>query len=112
MDMGSANGSTARTAVKEYGCNASCVVCIDISQGFNTNNAELSAAAGLSDKIIIPGERSFFDTQMPTESMDAIMSQDSFMHVSTEHHRAIEEAARVLKPGGVMAFADLMQTDN
>lgn len=43
--------------------------------------------------------------------MDAIMSQDSFMHVSTEHHRAIEEAARVLKPGGVMAFTDLMQTD-
>lgn len=33
------------------------VVCIDISQGFNKNNAELSAAAGLSDKIIIPGER-------------------------------------------------------
>lgn len=33
------------------------VVCIDISRGFNTVNAKLSAAAGLSDKIIIPGER-------------------------------------------------------
>lgn len=33
------------------------VVCIDVSRGFNTVNAKLSAAAGLSDKIIIPGER-------------------------------------------------------
>ncbi|CAM9145359.1 unnamed protein product, partial [Ectocarpus sp. 4 AP-2014] len=54
MDMGSAHGSTARMAAKEHGCN---VVCIDISRGFNTVNAKLSAAAGLSDKIIIPGER-------------------------------------------------------
>lgn len=56
--------------------------------------------------------RSFFDTEMPAESMDAVLSQDAFSHASTEHHRAIEEAARVLKPGGVMAFTDLMQTGN
>lgn len=56
--------------------------------------------------------RSFFDTQMPAESMDAVLSQDAFSHASTEHHRAIEEAARVLKPGGLMAFTDLMQTGN
>ncbi|CAM9795112.1 unnamed protein product [Scytosiphon promiscuus] len=107
MDMGSAHGSTARAAAKEYGCN---VVCIDVSRGFNTANAKLSADAGLSDKIIIPGDRSFFETQMPSESMDAVLSQDAFSHASTEHHRAIEEAARVLKPGGLMAFTDLMQT--
>lgn len=33
------------------------VVCIEISRGFNARNAELSSTAGLSDKIIIPGER-------------------------------------------------------
>ncbi|CAN0361205.1 unnamed protein product, partial [Ectocarpus sp. 12 AP-2014] len=109
MDMGSAHGSTARMAAKEHGCN---VVCIDISRGFNTVNAKLSAAAGLSDKIIIPGERSYFDTEMPAASMDAVLSQDAFGHASTEHHRAIKEAARVLKPGGVMAFSDFMQSDH
>lgn len=44
--------------------------------------------------------------------MDAVISQDAFGHASTEHHRAIKEAARVLKPGGVMAFSDFMQSDD
>lgn len=44
--------------------------------------------------------------------MDAVISQDSFSHASTEHHRAIQEAARVLKPGGLFVFTDLMQTDS
>lgn len=33
------------------------MVCIDVSQRENAVNAELSAATGLADKIIIPGER-------------------------------------------------------
>lgn len=49
---------------------------------------------------------------MPAASVDAVVSQDAFGHASTEHHRAIKEAARVLKPGGVMAFSDFMQSDD
>lgn len=48
---------------------------------------------------------------MPSSSMDVVVSQDSFSHASTEHYRVIEEAARVLKPGGIMAFTDIMQSD-
>ena len=33
------------------------MVCIDLSAAGNADNAKRSAAAGLSEKIIIPGER-------------------------------------------------------
>eukprot|EP00752_Nemacystus_decipiens_P001274 g1270.t1 len=107
-DFGAGFGSTARAAAREYGCN---VECVEISQGFNAANAEFSAAEGLSSQILIPDQRSFFDTKLPAGSMDVVISQDSFCHCSTEHHRAVAEAARVLRPGGLFVFTDLMQTD-
>ena len=55
--------------------------------------------------------RSYFDTGMEASSMDVVVSQDSYVHASTEHHRAVKEAARVLKPGGVFVFSDLMRSD-
>lgn len=48
---------------------------------------------------------------MADESMDVVISQDSFLHAGTEQYRAVKEAARVLKPGGVMVFSDLMQPE-
>lgn len=44
--------------------------------------------------------------------MDAVVSQDAIAHAGQEHHRVIKEAARVLKPGGLMAFSDLTQSDD
>lgn len=87
------------------------VVCIDVSREENAVNRELSAAAGLTDKIIIPGERSYFETGLPANSIDAVVSQDSLLHAGTEQYRALKEASRVLKPGALMAFTDLMQSE-
>lgn len=38
------------------------VVCINISRRQNEINVALTKAAGLEDKITIPGEMSFFET--------------------------------------------------
>ena len=43
--------------------------------------------------------------------MDIVVSQDSLGHASTEHFRAVKEAARVLKPGGIFVITDLMRSD-
>ena len=72
----------------------------------------MNKAAGLEDKIIIPGEISFFDTGMPDSSFDVVISQDSMLHAGSGRPRAIAEAARVLKPGGRMVLTDYIQAED
>ena len=87
------------------------VICINITKKENRVNAALTKAAGLEDKIVIPGEKSFFETGMPDSSCDAACSQDALLHGGKERHKAIAEVARVLKPGGRMVFTDIMQSE-
>ncbi|CAN0442383.1 unnamed protein product, partial [Laminaria digitata] len=108
MDLGSGYGGTARVAAKELGCK---VVCINIAKRENGINVALTNAAGLEDKISVPGEKSFFDTGLPDSSCDVVCSQDALLHAGSERHRALAEAARVLKPGGRMVFTDIMQSE-
>ncbi|CAM9539498.1 unnamed protein product [Pylaiella littoralis] len=108
MDMGSGYGGTARVAAKKFGCK---VVCINVASRENEINAGLSKDAKLDDKVIIPGEKSFFETGMPDGSCDVVTSQDALLHAGSERHRALAEAARVLKPGGRMVFTDIMQSE-
>ena len=83
----------------------------NISKRQNDKNIALNKEAGLEAKISVPGEKSFFDTGMPDSSCDVVCSQDAFCHAGTERHKALEEAARVLKPGGRLVFTDFMQTE-
>lgn len=59
-----------------------------------------------------PKELSCFDTGLEANSFDLVTSQDALMHCGNERHRAIEEAARILKPGGFMSFTDCMKSNN
>ncbi|CAM9665097.1 unnamed protein product, partial [Ectocarpus sp. 12 AP-2014] len=88
------------------------VVCINVASRENGVNAALNKAAGLEDMVIIPGEKSFFETGMPGASCDVVTSQDALLHAGSERHRALGEAARVLKPGGRMVFTDIMQAEH
>ena len=87
------------------------MVCINIAKRENGINAALTKVAGLEEKVIIPGEKSFFDTGVPDSSCDVVCSQDALLHAGSERHRALAEAARVLKPGGRMVFTDIMQSE-
>lgn len=108
VDMGSGYGGTARVAAREYGCR---VVCINVAKRENAVNDDLTKTAGLSDKVIIPGEKSFFETGLADASCDVVLSQDALLHAGSERHRALGEAARILKPGGLMVFSDIMQAE-
>jgi hypothetical protein len=44
---------------------------------------ELTAAAGLTERVVVKGERSFTATGEPDASFDLVVSMDSFLHAGT-----------------------------
>lgn len=71
----------------------------------------MTTEEGMLDLIEINGERSYTDTKEDDSCMDLVVSQDSFLHAGARREDAIKEAARILKPGGLFVFTDIMQTD-
>ncbi|CAN0504428.1 unnamed protein product, partial [Ectocarpus sp. 12 AP-2014] len=49
---------------------------------------------------------------LPDACCEVVTSQDALLHAGSERHRAVGEAARLLKPGGRMVFNDVMQTNH
>lgn len=107
LDMGSGYGGTARYLTRTYGCH---VVGLNLSDVENKRARRLNHEQGLAGRIdIVDG--SFEAVDAADETFDAVCSQDAFLH-SGERARVVAEAARVLKPGGVFAFTDIMQADD
>ena len=107
LDLGSGYGGTARYLARTYGCR---VTGINLSEVENERARRLNEEQGLKDKVeIVDG--SFESVDAPDNCFDAVCSQDAMLH-SDERSRVVAEAARVLKPGGVFAFFDIMQSDN
>ena len=88
------------------------VICISLCKQENDYNAAMTKAAGLEDMVTIPGEKSYFATGMPDSSCEVVCSQDALLHGGSERHRALAEAARILKPGGRIVFTDIMRSDD
>lgn len=63
-------------------------------------------------RIISILEESYLDVSVPSESADLVISMDALLHVGPERQcRAIQEAARILRPGGWMIFTDIMEKE-
>lgn len=66
------------------------------------------AEIGLSDRIELL-EASATDMPLPSESFDKVLALESAFHFDTRA-RFFEEAYRVLRPGGRLVLADIIQT--
>lgn len=68
---------------------------------------ERCAAEGMGDRITFV-LADVCDSGLPTDSADFIWGEDAWCYVE-DKERLISEAARIVKPGGVIAFTDWME---
>ncbi len=107
LDIGAGYGGAARYLAKTHGCN---VVALNLSEKENERDREMNREQGLDDRIEVV-DASFENIPFPDAAFDIVWSQDAILH-SGERARVIEEAARVLKPGGELIFTDIMQKED
>lgn len=94
-------GGPARYFAARYGVD---VTGVELTPHRVAGAGELTRAVGLADKVRVV-EGNVMDVPLAIQSMDAVYSQEALLHVP-EKGRAIAEAARILKPGGVLCFTD------
>ncbi|MGH3906089.1 MAG: methyltransferase domain-containing protein [Pseudonocardiaceae bacterium] len=107
LDLGAGYGGAARYLAATYGCH---VTCLNLSEVENERNRRLNAEQGFAERIdVVDG--SFEDLGFQDNCFDVIWSQDALLH-SGDRARVVEEAVRVLRPGGQMIFTDPMATES
>jgi sarcosine/dimethylglycine N-methyltransferase len=107
IDLGGGFSGTARYLAKNYGWE---VVVLNLSETENRRARKMNKEQGL-DHMIEVVDGNFAEIPYPDESFDIVWSQDAILH-SDNRQKVMEEAYRVLKPGGEMIFTDPMQTDD
>lgn len=84
---------------------------VDIASKMCDHARQLNFELGCDEDITIK-EESYLETSVPDNSVDLVLSMDALLHVGPDGQRkAVQEAARVLKPGGWMIFTDIMQQE-
>ena len=105
LDVCSALGGPARYLARNYGC---CVTGLDATRRMDEEANRRTKEAGLDDKIdYVLGNA--LDMPFSASTFDVVWGQDAWCYI-TDKQRLIEECARVLKPGGVLAFTDWLET--
>jgi SAM-dependent methyltransferase len=94
-------GGPARYLAHRYGAN---VTGIELTPARVQGAAELTRLVGLQDRVRVI-EGNVMDVPLPDAGMDAVVSQEAFLHVP-DKGRALAEAFRILKSGGRLAFTD------
>ena len=107
LDIGAGFGSSARYVARTYGCQ---VTCLNLSEVENERNRRLNQEQELASLVdVVDG--SFEDLPFQDKAYDLVWSQDAFLH-SGDRVRVLEEAVRVMKPGGQLVFTDPMASDD
>lgn len=107
IDLGSGYGGALRYLAREYGCFS---IGFNVSERENERGRRQNAEQGLDDRIeIVDGN--FEDVTYDDASFDLVWSQEAFLH-SGDRRRVLEEAVRILRPGGTFIFSDPMQADD
>ena len=107
IDLGGGFSGSARHLAKKFGCK---VVVLNLSEAENERARKMNREQGL-DHLIDVVDGSFDTIPYEDNTFDIVWSEDAILH-SDNRPKVIQEAARVLKPGGDLIFTDPMQTDD
>ena len=93
-------GGPARYIAHRYGAD---VTGIELTPARVAGANELTRRVGLQDRVrVIEGD--VMQVPLPDASVDAVISQEALLHVP-DNLKALQEARRILKPGGRIAFS-------
>ncbi|MEM7026065.1 MAG: methyltransferase domain-containing protein, partial [Pseudomonadota bacterium] len=107
LDVCSGMGGPARYLAHGIGCR---VTGLDITLSRHEGAIRLTKLVGLEDRVDFR-HGSALDMPFAAASFDAVISQEAWAHVP-DKPRLIAEAGRVVKPGGVIAFTDIMRGEH
>jgi len=107
LDIGAGYGGAARRLAATRG---SKVHCLNISETQNATNRRLNGEQGLDERVTVV-HGSFEDIPEPSDRFDVVWSQDAILH-SGDRELVLEEAFRVLRPGGHLILTDPMEADD
>jgi cyclopropane fatty-acyl-phospholipid synthase-like methyltransferase len=102
LDIACGFGGTLRTLAK-LGCRAKG---IDISENCVDQSRKGNAQAGLTDRIEV-SVGDFHSIDSAPNTWDAVVCQEAIIH-SPNRPKVFAEVHRVLRPGGVFAFSDIL----
>jgi len=106
LDVCSGMGGPARYIAHCVGCR---VTGIDFTESRYRSAIKLTEMVGL-DHLVDFVHGNALEMPFSNDSFDVVIGQEAWCHVP-DKPRLIAECARVVKPGGVIAFTDIVRTD-
>lgn len=104
IDVCSGLGGPARYFAHHYG---SRVTGIDLNQSRVEGAIRLTKMVGLERKVSLHLANAL-STALPSAEFDSLISQEAFCHISNKPE-LLTECTRILKPGGLIAFTDILE---
>lgn len=104
LDVCSGMGGPARYLAMRYGCR---VIGLDFTQSRHLAAQRLTTMVGLSERVRFDHGNAL-DMPFADATFDVVIGQEAWCHVP-DKPRLIAECTRVVKPGGVVAFTDILR---
>lgn len=103
LDVGGGLGGPARMLAAEYGCH---VTVVDLTESYCQVGTLLTERAGLDDRVTFKAGNAL---ALPFEDgqFDVVWTQHCNMNIA-DKERMYREIARMLRPGGMLAFHEIM----
>jgi ubiquinone/menaquinone biosynthesis C-methylase UbiE len=106
LDVCSGMGGPARYLAHRLGCR---VIGLDITESRHAAAVRLTALVGL-EHLVDFRLGNALDMPFADAAFDVVIGQEAFAHVP-DKPRLIAECARVVRPGGVIAFTDILRRE-